>query len=317
MFTSENQYQQIKEFPEDSIDPYNSSCHQNIEDCTSFIGDSKNYDILIKEKQDEDYIKRKINEEFFPISDEDGNQINLEIVFPSEKKDLSTNINQIYQKGKIQKEDLSTKEKSDSNHQKKNEYSKEGIKLIKPILNKKRERTNDSGDRKNTMLNVYKSNFVSKIVQYSDILLENTEYYKQNKNNFKKIDKQLYIEQSAEKNLDFLDMKIEDLLSVNKENLEIINIIKKTKDYRPLIEFLGFTIKELTMFYTSNDSFQQKNLKDYQIFLLNSYSDLVYELETKRKKTKEYMDKFKQFTKNVSETFSDMKLRSNNRKKKK
>ena len=115
----ENQYQQIKEFPDDSIDPYNSSCHTNIEDCTSFIGDSKNYDILIKEKQDEDYIKRKINEEFFPISDEDGNQINLEIVFPSEKKDLSTNINQIYKKEKTQKEDLSTKEKSDSNHQKK------------------------------------------------------------------------------------------------------------------------------------------------------------------------------------------------------
>ena len=112
-------------------------------------------------------------------------------------------------------------------------------------------------------------------------------------------------------------MKLKDVLSTNEQNKEIINQIYVSCDYPPFREFLEYSIGELTMFYTWNPNLEGNSLKEYQIFLLNAYSDLIKVLELKRKKTVEYMNKFKEYTQNVQQTFFEMKNKSDSMNKKK
>ena len=297
----ENRCQLIKEFPDD-IESDDSSSQQ-----ASNNNDKKIYDNSPNYDEDDDY---RLNIDY---SQNDLEQTNSE---PDKKKEeIKKSPND--QKQVTNFRDLSTMPQSNVILQVENETPKPSIVLIKPTLNIKRKSSKAKGERKNTMLNVYKSNLIQTSYDYAVRLYQNTDYFIQNKKLLEKIDNRIYIEQKAEKNLDFLEMKLKDVLSTNEQNKEIINQIYVSCDYPPFREFLEYSIGELTMFYTWNPNLEGNSLKEYQIFLLNAYSDLIKVLELKRKKTVEYMNKFKEYTQNVQQTFLEMKNKSDSMKKKK
>ena len=297
----ENRCQLIKEFPDD-IESDDSSSQQ-----ASNNNDKKIYDNSPNYDEDDDY---RLNIDY---SQNDLEQTNSE---PDKKKEeIQKSPND--QKQVTNFRDLSTMPQSNVILQVENETPKPSIVLIKPTLNIKRKSSKAKGERKNTMLNVYKSNLIQTSYDYAVRLYQNTDYFIQNKKLLEKIDNRIYIEQKAEKNLDFLEMKLKDVLSTNEQNKEIINQIYVSCDYPPFREFLEYSIGELTMFYTWNPNLEGNSLKEYQIFLLNAYSDLIKVLELKRKKTVEYMNKFKEYTQNVQQTFFEMKNKSDSMNKKK
>ena len=297
----ENRCQLIKEFPDDIESNDSSSQQASNNNDKKFYDNSPNYD------EDDDY---RLNIDY---SQNDLEQTNSE---PDKKKEeIKKSPND--QKQVINFRDLSTMSQSNVILQVENETPKPSIVLIKPTLNIKRKSSKAKGERKNTMLNVYKSNLIQTSYDYAVRLYQNTDYFIQNKKLLEKIDNRIYIEQKAEKNLDFLEMKLKDVLSTNEQNKEIINQIYVSCDYPPFREFLEYSIGELTMFYTWNPNLEGNSLKEYQIFLLNAYSDLIKVLELKRKKTVEYMNKFKEYTQNVQQTFFEMKNKSDSMNKKK
>ena len=297
----ENRCQLIKEFPDD-IESDDSSSQQ-----ASNNNDKKIYDNSPNYDEDDDY---RLNIDY---SQNDLEQTNSE---PDKKKEeIKKSPND--QKQVTNFRDLSTMPQSNVILQVENETPKPSIVLIKPTLNIKRKSSKAKGERKNTMLNVYKSNLIQTSYDYAVRLYQNTDYFIQNKKLLEKIDNRIYIEQDSKKNLDFLEMKLKDVLSTNEQNKEIINQIYVSCDYPPFREFLEYSIGELTMFYTWNPNLEGNSLKEYQIFLLNAYSDLIKVLELKRKKTVEYMNKFKEYTQNVQQTFLEMKNKSGSMKKKK
>ena len=297
----ENRCQLIKEFPDDIESDDSSSQQASNNNVKKYYDNSPNYD------EDDDY---RLNIDY---SQNDLEQTNSE---PDKKKEeIQKSPND--QKQVTNFRDLSTMPQSNVILQVENETPKPSIVLIKPTLNIKRKSSKAKGERKNTMLNVYKSNLIQTSYDYAVRLYQNTDYFIQNKKLLEKIDNRIYIEQKAEKNLDFLEMKLKDVLSTNEQNKEIINQIYVSCDYPPFREFLEYSIGELTMFYTWNPNLEGNSLKEYQIFLLNAYSDLIKVLELKRKKTVEYMNKFKEYTQNVQQTFFEMKNKSDSMNKKK
>ena len=296
-----NRCQLIKEFPDDIESDDSSSQQASNNNVKKYYDNSPNYD------EDDDY---RLNIDY---SQNDLEQTNSE---PDKKKEeIKKSPND--QKQVTNFRDLSTMPQSNVILQVENETPKPSIVLIKPTLNIKRKSSKAKGERKNTMLNVYKSNLIQTSYDYAVRLYQNTDYFIQNKKLLEKIDNRIYIEQKAEKNLDFLEMKLKDVLSTNEQNKEIINQIYVSCDYPPFREFLEYSIGELTMFYTWNPNLEGNSLKEYQIFLLNAYSDLIKVLELKRKKTVEYMNKFKEYTQNVQQTFFEMKNKSDSMNKKK
>jgi hypothetical protein len=301
MFMMENRCQLIKEFPDDIESDDSSSQQASNNNVKKYYDNSPNYD------EDDDY---RLNIDY---SQNDLEQTNSE---PDKKKEeIQKSPND--QKQVTNFRDLSTMPQSNVILQVENETPKPSIVLIKPTLNIKRKSSKAKGERKNTMLNVYKSNLIQTSYDYAVRLYQNTDYFIQNKKLLEKIDNRIYIEQDSKKNLDFLEMKLKDVLSTNEQNKEIINQIYVSCDYPPFREFLEYSIGELTMFYTWNPNLEGNSLKEYQIFLLNAYSDLIKVLELKRKKTVEYMNKFKEYTQNVQQTFLEMKNKSDSMKKKK
>ena len=297
----ENRCQLIKEFPDDIESDDSSSQQASNNNVKKYYDNSPNYD------EDDDY---RLNIDY---SQNDLEQTNSE---PDKKKEeIQKSPND--QKQVTNFRDLSTMPQSNVILQVENETPKPSIVLIKPTLNIKRKSSKAKGERKNTMLNVYKSNLIQTSYDYAVRLYQNTDYFIQNKKLLEKIDNRIYIEQDSKKNLDFLEMKLKDVLSTNEQNKEIINQIYVSCDYPPFREFLEYSIGELTMFYTWNPNLEGNSLKEYQIFLLNAYSDLIKVLELKRKKTVEYMNKFKEYTQNVQQTFFEMKNKSDSMNKKK
>ena len=297
----ENRCQLIKEFPDDIESDDSSSQQASNNNVKKYYDNSPNYD------EDDDY---RLNIDY---SQNDLEQTNSE---PDKKKEeIKKSPND--QKQVTNFRDLSTMPQSNVILQVENETPKPSIVLIKPTLNIKRKSSKANGERKNTMLNVYKSNLIQTSYDYAVRLYQNTDYFIQNKKLLEKIDNRIYIEQDSKKNLDFLEMKLKDVLSTNEQNKEIINQIYVSCDYPPFREFLEYSIGELTMFYTWNPNLEGNSLKEYQIFLLNAYSDLIKVLELKRKKTVEYMNKFKEYTQNVQQTFFEMKNKSDSMNKKK
>ena len=301
MFLMEDICQLIEEFPKDNeSNEFSSQQNSNNYD-KKFYDNSQNYDEEEESKLNNDYSQNDL-EQTNPEPDKKKEET---------KKDANT------QKQITNVRDLSTMPQSSVNLQVENETTKSSILLIKPFLNNKRKNPKAKGERKNTMLNVYKSNLNSTSFEYAVRLYQNTDYFKQNKKLLEKIDNRIYIEQEAEKNLDFLQMKLKDVLCTNEHNKEIIDQINESVDNQPFIDFLEKSIGKLTMFYTWNPNLQGNNLKEDQIFLLNAYSDLIKVLELKRKKPVEYMNKFKEYTQNVQQTFFEMKNKSDSMKKKK
>ena len=297
----ENRCQLIKEFPDDIESDDSSSQQASNNNVKKYYDNSPNYD------EDDDY---RLNIDY---SQNDLEQTNSE---PDKKKEeIKKSPND--QKQVTNFRDLSTMPQSNVILQVENETPKPSIVLIKPTLNIKRKSSKAKGERKNTMLNVYKSNLIQTSYDYAVRLYQNTDYFIQNKKLLEKIENRIYIEQDSKKNLDFLEMKLKDVLSTNEQNKEIINQIYVSCDYPPFREFLEYSIGELTMFYTWNPNLEGNSLKEYQIFLLNAYSDLIKVLELKRKKTVEYMNKFKEYTQNVQQTFFEMKNKSDSMNKKK
>ena len=168
----ENRCQLIKEFPGD-IESDDSSSQQ-----ASNNNDKKIYDNSPNYDEDDDY---RLNIDY---SQNDLEQTNSE---PDKKKEeIKKSPND--QKQVTNFRDLSTMPQSNVILQVENETPKPSIVLIKPTLNIKRKSSKAKGERKNTMLNVYKSNLIQTSYDYAVRLYQNTDYFIQNKKLLEKID---------------------------------------------------------------------------------------------------------------------------------
>ena len=138
----ENRCQLIKEFPDDIESDDSSSQQASNNNVKKYYDNSPNYD------EDDDY---RLNIDY---SQNDLEQTNSE---PDKKKEeIKKSPND--QKQVTNFRDLSTMPQSNVILQVENETPKPSIVLIKPTLNIKRKSSKAKGERKNTMLNVYKSN---------------------------------------------------------------------------------------------------------------------------------------------------------------
>ena len=177
------------------------------------------------------------------------------------------------------------------------------------ILNKKRKnKPLEKGRVKNTMINVYKSNFFSAVQEISSDLLKKTEYYKQNKKNLNKINNQIYIVQSAQKNLLLIEKQLKDILSDRDENnKKIIDEIFENNDndnnISTLKTFLNEYTKDLMFYFSYNNLIDTKC--EYKSKLKIKYDTLIGKL--KKNKTDIYIKRFEDYIKNIKKTFEDMK----------
>ena len=172
------------------------------------------------------------------------------------------------------------------------------------LIGKKRKKLNDKGNRQDTIINRYISNFFThlQIILYK--MIENSKFFKLNKINFKWISSKKYMISKASENLKLLEKKLKDVLSEdNLQNEELINSIFEAYDLN-LIDILNKTIKELMDIYRGKSLFKEY----YYIELANYYKKFLRQLEDE--KVESYVAKFKKWANNFEDIYEKKKSRN-------
>ena len=172
------------------------------------------------------------------------------------------------------------------------------------LIGKKKKRINNKGNRQDTVINRYKSNFFThlQIILYK--MIENSKFFKLNKINFKWISSKNYMISKASENLKLLEKKLKDFLSEdNLQNEELINSIFEAYDLH-LIDILNKTIKELMDIYRGKSVSKEY----YYIELANYYKKFLRQLEEEKVET--YIEKFKNCANNFEDIYEKKKTRN-------
>ena len=285
------------------------------------IGENRTNDYNIKEKEGEFVYKNEDsfdNEEDFLSKDKlnDINQISINERAEENEARCQNQPSETHQKEYIQniertahyetttkyKTELTLKEDED-------EDEKEIYEMINE-LNKKRAKTNDIGKRTNQITNRIKSNSLYDMQKIVFKMYKKTEYYKCHKKNLVKIDKNSYNSEDSSKNLIFLAKTIKDVLSENKENEQIIQIITNNNDYPPLIKFLKMTIENFIILYSDKCFFSDLE-EEYFLDLKRSYKQLKKKLRDEGK-SDVYIESFTYFTAHIKNVYISIYRQSKN-----
>ena len=179
-------------------------------------------------------------------------------------------------------------------------------------INQKRDRSKekDKGSRKNHKLNRYKSNFFLDLYIIVIEMIEQTEYHKKYNKNINKIKNYIYNRQKASENLSLLEKTLKEVLTIDdEENKKIIDEIFYTNDSPSLIRLLGKKVKELMLFYSDKDILIEE---EYQIYLRNSYKNLIKKLKDKEKKSESYIKSFQEYANNIEQVYKNMNAHTKN-----
>ena len=182
----------------------------------------------------------------------------------------------------------------------KNEYEKEVYAKIQK-LKKALAESKDIGNRINQILNRIKANSLNALQAILFEMLKKTDFYKNKRKNFAKINNSSYNFENSSKNLLFLKKQFKEVLSEKKENQEIIRIIMSNSDYPALIKFLNMTIEELITLFSDECSSSELE-EEYFLYLQKAYKKLKATIK-KEGKSNVYIDSFTYFTAHIKEVY--------------
>ena len=170
------------------------------------------------------------------------------------------------------------------------------------MLTKKRESTSkDEENNSNNLNKEYINKFKYVLEDITFLLITKTEYYKYNKTISKN---QIYIKIEYDKNLDWIDKKLIDIVTYKDEYFKkLIDKIIDTNDYPPFTDFLNEYIKDLLLCFSCNELID--NSKIYKSELKKRYHALIERFK-KNGKSPEYIGCFEKCFEEIKKVYENL-----------